>query len=116
MQKTEGTNLRVAYYAARRLVASGSCYRASAPLHALDSVHGHSMCLRRKSEDDPSLSFKVPQETRNSPSINTRSGGSHTPRIESDAVFSPPTGGHALSIDQENDVRPVMVKEPGWIA
>ncbi len=64
MQKSEGTNLQVAYYAERRLVVLDLAIQPSAPDHMLlYSVQGHSMCLRRKSEDYTRLSFKMPQET-----------------------------------------------------
>ena len=102
MQKTEGTNLRVAYYAARRLVVLDLAIQPSALLHALvlgswalyvsaAEVRGRSETFVQGAPRNQRIRLRSIQEVAVS-----------TPRIESDAVFSPPTGGHALSIDQEN--------------
>lgn len=55
---------RVAYFNERRLLVVDESIQPSDPeFMFVYSVHGHSLCLRKKTEDNPKISFDVPAET-----------------------------------------------------
>ena len=57
---------RVAYFNERRLFVVDEEIQPSDPEFMLVySVHGHSMCLRKRTDDGPKLSFEIPPETLN---------------------------------------------------